>query len=140
MERRNQERSRKVSSDNTSVVYCDKLGSLIYSSFILNLVVFEHTYTVSLKVNLFVSLSHTAETSDLPGTEEEEEEEEEGSQGKLSQEEGETSLQRVKGLRVLPMEHNLVVAEPGSDQPDYNPSSQDIDCILGNLEVHDPVQ
>lgn len=133
MERRNQGRSRKVSSDNTSVVYCDKLGRLIYSSFILNLVVFEHTYTVSLKVNLFVSLYHT-------GTEEEEEEEEEGSRGKLSQEEGETSLQRVKELRVLPMEHNLVVAEPGSDQPDYNPSSQDIDCILGNLEVHDPVQ
>ena len=57
MERRNQERSRKVSSDNTSVVYCDKLGSLIYSSFILNLVVFEHTYTPSLKVNLFVSIT-----------------------------------------------------------------------------------
>lgn len=133
MERRNQGRSRKVSSDNTSMVYCDKLGSLIYSSFILNLVFIKHTYTPSLKVNLFVSLYHT-------GTEEEEEEEEEGSRGKLSQEEGETSLQRVKELRVLPMEHNLVVAEPGSDQPDYNPSSQDIDCILGNLEVHDPVQ
>ena len=107
----------------------------------MNLVFFK--YTASLKVKfvrldlrLDLSLYHTAETSDLPGTEEEEEEEEEGSRRKLSQEEGETSLQKVKELHVLPMEHDLVVAEPGSDQPDYNPSSHDIDYILGNLEVH----
>ena len=68
------------------------------------------------------------DTSDLPATEEKEEEKENSRE--------EASLQWVKELHVLPMEHEVVVAEPSSDQPDYNPSSHDIDYILGNLEVH----
>ena len=66
-------------------------------------------------------------TSDLPEEKEEEEE-------KSSQEEA--SLQWVKELHVLPMEHEIMGTEPTSDQPEYNPASHDIDYILGNLEVH----
>ena len=72
------------------------------------------------------------DTSDLPEEKEEEEEEEEEEDD--SQEEA--SLQWVKALHVLPMEHKVMVAEPTSDQPEYNPTSHDIDHILGNLEVH----
>ena len=70
------------------------------------------------------------DTSDLPEEKEEEE--------KSSQEGG--SLQWVKELHVLPMEHEIMGAEPSSDQPEYNPASHDIDYILGNLEVYDLVQ
>ena len=58
------------------------------------------------------------------------------SQDELSQEkEGEVTLGWIKELQVLPMEHEVVMADPSPDQPDYNVSAHDIDYVLGNLEV-----
>ena len=60
-----------------------------------------------------------------------------GSREELSQgeEEEEVTLGWIKELQVLPMEHEVVMADPSTDQPDYNISAHDVDYILGNLEV-----
>ena len=51
------------------------------------------------------------------------------------EEEEAVSLQWVKTLQVLPMEHKMIIEEPDFDQLDYNPTAPDIDAILENLEV-----
>lgn len=76
------------------------------------------------------------DTSGGAGVEEELQAQEGDSREELSQEgEEEVTLGWIKELQVLPMEHEVVMADPSTDQPDYNLSAHDVDYILGNLEV-----
>ena len=76
------------------------------------------------------------DTSSAAEVEEEVQAQDGGSREELSQGEGEeVTLGWIKELQVLPMEHEVVMADPSTDQPDYNISAHDVDYILGNLEV-----
>ena len=80
-------------------------------------------------------LTVTVDTSGGAAVEEELQAQEGDSQEELSQGEEEVTLGWIKELQVLPMEHEVVMADPSTDQPDYNISAHDVDYILGNLEV-----